>query len=527
VLGWAALRTWFYIGDYFEDAPGFVADAANWAAGDWQARSHLPGLRVGTYLPAGVAIWLLGRTEFAISAWPLLSSLVGLLALIGISRRLLSREWTWLAAALWIAYPGDIIFSTVLMPDAIQTGWLLAAIFLVMCGSANPRIRTGTFCAAGVAFGLCYLVRENAVLMLPALLAGAALLPWPSPGSWALRARAVGALLAGLLIVVTGEALFYWYELGAPFHRFQVSHAYYGGVGAIPRNGLNADWWTIPESLLPPIAWLRSHGGIALNPNQAYHSFLFVLGVAAWLVGCASWRRLSPDDRRRFLFLSCWMWVPVLYHQFGSQSVTAFVPMHRLPRQLVLYAPAAALITAWCASRVSAAVAPRSVAMKLAAVSVLVGALALHGRGVVEGLRLQLEIVRQTMSIHDRLITSLTGYAGRIFVDSAEAGALDYFLNPSSHDRRVLVSDLLAAPSCDALAGAVVVTNSNPGWAFDPPPEMIGRALERLPCLRTPPRHWQHVVTAPWLPERIYSVPPASAVRATGQELPAPNRTVP
>ena len=51
-----------------------------------------------------------------------------------------------------------------------------------------------------------------------------------------------------------------------------------------------------------------------------------------------------------------WLAWPLLYHEFGSQSLTEFVPMHRLSRHLVVYAPGAMFLAA-----VSAAVVARSV----------------------------------------------------------------------------------------------------------------------------------------------------------------------
>jgi hypothetical protein len=515
VVVWGVLRTWFYIGYYMEDAPGFAADAALWAAGEWQPRENLPGLRIGTYLPAGVAIWLVGKTEFALSAWSLLSSLVGLLSLVGISRLLLVRGWWLLGALLWIAYPGDIIFSTVLMPDAIQTGWLVAAVYLMMHASANPGRRALVLFASGMTLGVCYLVRENAILLLPVLLVGVGALPWTPPDSAARRRWAAGTVLAGFLAVIVVEGAFYGYQLGAPLHRFAVSQSYYGGQDAIMRHGLTAYAWTIPEAMLPPVSWLRgSAGTFSLNPGQAYHAYLFVLAMALWLVACARWMPTPPDDRRRLIFLSCWFWLPVLYHQFGSQSLTSFVPMHRLPRQLMLYGPAAAVMIAWGASRTALAMAGLARPIRMAAAALLVAGLSMHAAGVNEGLRIQLGIVSETTSIQDRVVSTLAGYSGRVFMDSADAGALHYFLNPLGGGRRVDVHDLMATPSCEALAGALVVLHSNRTWSFDPPPTLLAKALERLPCLRAPPPEWRPISVAPWLPERIYLVPERSSPAA-------------
>ena len=506
LLVWAALRAFFFIGYYMEDAPGFATDAVSWASGSWEPRTNLPGLRIGTYIPAGMAISVLGKTELALSAWPLASSLAGTLALLGICSRLKLGWWGWLALLLWISYPGDIIFSTVLMPDAIQTGWLLVAIWLALVGITGQR-RTIPLIGSGLTIGLCYLVRENAVILVPVLLSAPLLLARDSDG-WRSRLWQAGLIAAGMAAVVAGEAIYYGVAYGAPGLRFAVSHAYYGGAEALNRHGLNADPWTIPGSLLPPLEWFRIGMPLwTLHPGQAYHAHAFVLGLLAWLAGALAIARMDGPDWRTFVWLSIWAWWPVLYHQFGSQSLTAFVPIHRLPRQLVLYAPAAITMVAWVAALMTRHRPAHRLAAAAAAVCLAIGLL-VHASGVNQGLRLQSAIVAQTTSIYDRLVDNLQGYRGRIYIDSAEVGLLDYFLNPLGSEAVVQINDIFASPSCAAFEGAVVVTHSNPGWSFSPPPVLLDSARRRLPCLVQPPPSWKPL-SPPWLPERIYGVAPA------------------
>jgi hypothetical protein len=514
LLLWAGLRVTFYIGYYMEDAPGFVADAVSWASGTWQPRTSLPGLRIGTYIPAGMAMALFGKTEIAISVWGLVSSLAGLLAFIGICARLGLGRWRWLAALLWAAYPGDVLLSTVLMPDAIQTGWFLVAIYLAVAGCTGQR-KMAALAASGAALGGCYLIRENALILAPVVVA-TPLLIGRHDGPLTARLRQSLMILGGLLTVAALEAMYYGIVVGDPGRRLTVAHDYYGGPDSLARHGLNVDPWTIPGSLLPPLEWIRTGlPPMALHSGQAYHAYAFVLALLAWLAALPMAVRMTDPERRAFAWMSLWVWWPVLYHQFGSQSVTSFVPMHRLSRQLILYGPGAVMVVAWVAAHV--AKHGGRPPMKAAAAVVLVAGLVVHAGGVLEGLGLQSAIISRTTTIHDRLVANLIGYRGRVFIDSAEVGLIDYFLNPLGAEPVVHVQDVFSATSCGAFEGAIVVTHSNPGWSFQPPPILLGDAQRRLPCLAHPPPTWTPLHAAAWLPERIYSVTQVSpAAGASG-----------
>src|SRR5918993_431152 len=137
-LVWLGARVAYFNGYYTEDAPGYVGDAIAIALGHYQARHHVNGLNVGTYAPVALPLMVLGKSEIALSAWPLLCSLLGVLSLGGIATILFGRPFGLLAAFLYATYPGDIFFSTVVMPDAIQSGWLSFSLFLVVFGCTRP-----------------------------------------------------------------------------------------------------------------------------------------------------------------------------------------------------------------------------------------------------------------------------------------------------------------------------------------------------------------------------------------------------
>ena len=151
-----------------------------------------------------------------------------------------------------------------------------------------------------------------------------------------------------MLVVVLEGAAYLWAAHDF-FLRFRVVSRHYGTVGSIAQWGLNTDASTIPFSIFPPITWWRTGDWGYLYPDQAYHGLIFSWALAALVAGLAilTTRRSRIPDRAiaGFAVAALWFFWPLLYHQFGTQSVSQYVPMHRLSRHLVVYAPGAIFAT--------------------------------------------------------------------------------------------------------------------------------------------------------------------------------------
>ena len=203
----------------------------------------------------------------------------------------------------------------------------------------------------GVAMGVCHLIRANDVILLPVGVGAVAIFStmWKRETSAAL-ARACAAYLSGWVLVHALEGLAYLWAVHDFFLRFHVVNRHYGTLDSIAQSGLNTDPRTIPFSIFSPLMWWTRGGWGQLNQDQAYHALMFCWALA---VSCrsASWlSRLRKDAVPEravagFALAALWFAWPLLYHQFGSQSVTHFVPMHRLSRHLVVYAPGAIFAT--------------------------------------------------------------------------------------------------------------------------------------------------------------------------------------
>ena len=516
-LLWLALRVAYFNGYYTEDAPGYVTDAIELALGRYHARDYITGLNVGTYLPVALPLAIFGKSEVALALWPLFCSLLGLLSLVGASAMLFGRRAGLLAGLLYATYPGDVFFSTVVMPDAIQAGWLAFSVFLVVSAYAGSVSRRHwKLAAAGIGMGFCLLVRANGALLLPIGLFAVVVLArrWQRDSARG-SGCAVLTYLAGWVSVLAVEGLVYLWAAGDFLHRFHVVNRHYGTLQSIGQWGLNTSWNTIPFSAFPPLLWWRIGGWGALNQDQAYHGLIFCFAVAGVVLGAlALWfaKETGPGRSLAGLALGAfWLAWPLLYHQFGSQSITHFVPIHRLSRHLVVYAPGAVFVTvAGCALIARAVFQWRSApARRTVAVAGLL-ILALHLTLNWESEQVAYSAFHQVKATYVRIREHLPPGVQTIVADPGDLCFLDFWLNPMGVER-VRVRAFANYSRCDELPDGVVLTRSNPGWHELSAP-VIQETVRRLPCLLQPPSGW-------WLlydgyPEKIFVVGPArDAVR--------------
>jgi hypothetical protein len=503
---WLALRIFYWNGYYTEDAPGYVTDAIWAALGNYHARDHVNGLNVGTYLPVALPIRVFGKSEIALPLWPLACSLLGLLSMAGVARALFGRACGLLAAFLYATYPGDVFFSTVVMPDAIQAGWLTCSMFLIAKAHDRLPARTPIVVAAGVAMGVCHLVRANDVQLLPIGVFAAMAMPMLNGRRWQEAVTGAMTYLAGWICVISAEGLAYSYAAGDFMLRLHVVQQHYGTLDSIARAGLNVDPHTIPVSLVAPAWWWFQGGWGQLNQDQAYHGLLFTWSAA--LLGAAvafSSPAASRLDRRKLgglMIAAVWLLWPILYHQYGSQSLTHWVPMHRLSRHLVVYAPGAIFAIAAGVRVISdVIIAARVTMLKPAAWLLGSVAMVVHLHFNLQGERIAYDAFHHVKDTYVRIRSRLPAATREVVADPGDLCFLDFWMNPLGIERVKMVP-LAAIDRCDQIHDGAVLTHSNPGWAGGAP--VILETVRRLPCLTDPPATWQLLYEG--YPERVFVI---------------------
>jgi hypothetical protein len=431
---WLGLRVLYWNGYYIEDSPGYVTDAIFASQGQYHARDHVNGLNVGTYLPVAVPIALLGKSEIALSLWPAFCSLLGLVSIGGLATMLFGRQYGLLAAFLYATYPGDVFFSTVVMPDAIQAGWLSFSMYLI--GRAASPLPRGNWIllAGGAAMGICHLIRGNDPILIPIGLSTVVLFSmlWTG-GSFRTALRNCLTYVCGWMLIVLAEGLAYLWATGDFFHRFRVIARHYGPLGSHERWGLNADLTTIPFSIFSPWAWWRHGGWGSFVPDQAYHALTFVAALVAVALGLiaivVSRRSLPAGAWAGFAAGMVWFTWPLFYHQFGSQSLTQFVPIHRLSRHLVVYAPGAIFMTVAGCFVIGLAAARWGVSRRLAAAAILPLLIVYMGAGL-KGVSVAHENFHGIKRTYIRISRHLPPDTNAIVADPGDLGIFDFWLNP-------------------------------------------------------------------------------------------------
>jgi hypothetical protein len=289
---------------------------------------------------------------------------------------------------------------------------------------------------------------------------------------------------------------------------------HYGTLQSIGQWGLNTSWSTIPFSIFPPLLWWRVGRWEALNQDQAYHGFIFCLALGGLVLGVLSLRFVKAAVPARItaglVVGAFWFAWPLLYHQFGSQSVTHFVPMHRLSRHLVLYAPGAVFATVgacWLIAHAASAWRFAPARRVLAAAGLLI--LAVHLAFNWQGERIAYDAFHRIKGTYTRIREHLPTDVRTIIGDPGDLCFFDFWLNPLGVER-VRVTAFANYSRCDELPNGVVLTRSNPGWEGMSAP-VIQDTVRRLPCLVQPPPGWRLLYDG--FPEKIFLVADRSAMR--------------
>lgn len=308
--------------EYARYAQAMLDGTYHEAAADAPQRHQ--ALRFALILPLVAVYKVLGISEGTTVLLPLAASLLSVLLLIEIGRRMFSLQVGIIAGLLYATFPLHLVLSTVLAPELVAECYVLSGVLCYL----HARERGGSlWVAAGLLMGAAYLAKE------PALFIGGAFL---LHALWERRWR--GALLFAAGVGAIGL----------------LEHAYYYAVwGDVLFRSHSTQLYTLPSSgeyFAParrPFMYrlLRKYPEMMLLPHLKFglHS------VAAVALACGAYF-LKP---RYGKLLVLWIVVPGLYLNFGSWSYRFYAPLPRDERYIeFLYPPlfllsAVALSWAW------------------------------------------------------------------------------------------------------------------------------------------------------------------------------------
>lgn len=280
--------------------------------------------RVGMAYPFG---WLLHTGWLGASQFWILTTLaecITLVSLFFMGRLIAGARAGLVALALYAFYPIAVQQSAMFYPTAFQVMFIAVAVLLICLAEASDDPawwRPGCALAAGVSLGLGYLVKEDVAIVVPAMLLASIAAGFPR------RSMAIW-MGAGAAAIFSLECLGYWWSTGQPLFRLAAS----SGLAAQEQGQLQiSEIWKWD-------AFLRS---LFILPVQ--------VGVIWWLsipAVWAAWRR--GDSRLRFLSIA--FLVLAAYLQFGSGSLSSYVPLPKTPRYTALLTPfLIVLVSTWLA----------------------------------------------------------------------------------------------------------------------------------------------------------------------------------
>jgi hypothetical protein len=320
-------------------------------------------------------------------------------------------------------------------------------------------------------------------------------------------ARDAAAYASGWALVVGLEGLAYFWAANDFLLRVHVVNRHYGTLDSIGRWGLNTDPRTIPFSVFPPVAWWFVGGWGHVGQDQAYHALLFCLALGALAGGAAaliSKRGHFPDRAvAGFGLAAVWFAWPLLFHQFGSQSVTHFVPMHRLSRHFVVYAPGAVFATvAGCFLLAKAASTWRAASGRRALIAGASAIVMIHLFFSWRGDEVAYGGYHRIKDTYARIRGQLQPDVRTIVADPGDLCFFDFWLNPLGVEK-VAMTAFATYSRCEDIKSGVVLTDSNPGWEHLNAP-IIQETVKRLPCLVEPPANWRLVYDGH--PAKVYQI---------------------
>ena len=166
--------------------------------------------RVGVNLPLAAAAAIAGPSETTFAAATLVESLLGIVACALFAGALAGRRAAVIAAALAAVSPIDVWEATIFLQDTLWATLLAGTLAALAWGARTER--WGWWFVAGLGFGYLQYVKENAAILVAALVVIGAVRSW--------RARRLdrGALwlVAGVAAVQALACAYWWIAMDDP-----------------------------------------------------------------------------------------------------------------------------------------------------------------------------------------------------------------------------------------------------------------------------------------------------------------------
>lgn len=326
-----AIRVYFLTGFQGTDDLVFAKVAYNIANGSFKPGTYIGTLRYGLNLPLAISTMFFGFNEYALTLYPLITSLVTILMVYLIGKDLFGRQVGLGAAVLMAFCPLDIIWAGRIQADAPLLMFMVAScllFFKAMENHANVHVANGLFFASGVLLGLGYATKNVAIFLGPFL----GFLAWYRT-VWLFR---MAWVVGGFLVVFAAEAAFFFWQTGDPLYPFTVQSLHNKKVASIVSMGDSAEL----------VSWPLAYPYWAFVGLQ-HVGLTFYLAAVAWAVYFFRKTSGALEVRRKVVMLFAWFLSILLILTFYVMSWKPFVLIWKQPNYMLMFIPPLLLLTAF------------------------------------------------------------------------------------------------------------------------------------------------------------------------------------
>jgi 4-amino-4-deoxy-L-arabinose transferase-like glycosyltransferase len=306
ILALVIRLAFFFGGIRGSDAYAYAQHAINIATGQYDVTADTGGyygFRFAVLLPTTLAYKLFGVHDWSSALFPLLASLGTLALIVRLGSAWFDPRTGMLAGLLYTVYPLDLPSATLLGPSSFLP-LLSAGAVLSYLNATRDRASPAWYIVSGFCVGIAIQAREVGLLLLLPLMLFAT--------TRSFRGSALPIFLMGLgcAAPLAVEAGYYWLKTGDMFFRATVAEKL-----SIPFAG-GPD----PDGVVSLAYYPRAMLGLELG-GFAWFGFFGYLAMAG--IGLA-W---AGKDMNRILPVLLWLVPVAAYLQFGSMSLTQYIPV--------------------------------------------------------------------------------------------------------------------------------------------------------------------------------------------------------
>jgi 4-amino-4-deoxy-L-arabinose transferase-like glycosyltransferase len=319
------LRLYFFVGLNWSDDIRYAYDAHRVLNGEYYLGNFLPSLRIGMIYPITFFYSLFGINDISLILYPLLTSL-GCIVVIFYLGKMLFDEKVGLLSSFFLAFfPLDVIYATWSLPD-IPVAFFCALSVLLFLKAKNIDTKIFNrfdkskllFFISGTLIGFSYLNKVSGAIILFFLFLYIIYILVKK------RDKKFDYLFLffGFFFILIIEGLFYYFNNGDFFTRYNVVSSYY-----TPNwSGVNSDLGFYPMLMF------NINRNLSFNFDNPY----FVEYGLFYYFIFLSFIYITFKKNKNAILCLFWFVILFLYLGFGSMSMTSYLPIHKLPRHLAV-----------------------------------------------------------------------------------------------------------------------------------------------------------------------------------------------